>query len=64
MDTLSKVYILSWINNGFVKPTGVFSSIEEIREALKVRFDFIGENLPIENIDYRIDEFQFGLIND
>lgn len=63
MDTITKVYLLSWLSNGFAKPAGVFSSVEEINEALKTRFDFIGETLPIENIDYKIDEFQFGLID-
>lgn len=63
MDTLTKVYLLSWLSNGFAQPTGVFASIEEIKDALKVRFDFIGETLPTENIDYKINEFQFGLID-
>ncbi|HMS50787.1 MAG: hypothetical protein IPI59_00985 [Sphingobacteriales bacterium] len=64
MDTLSKVYLLSWLSNGVANPAGIFSSINEIKEALKVRFDFIGEILPIENVDYKINEFQFGLIDD
>ena len=63
MDTLTKVYLLSWLSNGEAKPAGIFSSVEEIKEALKVRFDFINEVLPTENVDYKVDEFQFGLID-
>lgn len=63
MDTLTKVYLLSWLSNGDAQPAGVFSSVEEIREAIKVHFDFIGETLPIENIDYKITDFQFGAID-
>ena len=64
MDILQKTYVLSFIDDKFLKPVGVFDSKEAIYEAINVRFSFINEPLPIEGLNFKIDEFQFNLIDD
>ncbi len=65
MDTLKPVFLLSWLSaNGEAQPAGVFESIEAAQEALQVRFAFINANLPVEDVDYKISEFAFNVIDD
>lgn len=64
MDTLKPVFLLSWLSADGAKPAGIFESIEAAQEAVKVRFDFINEVLPVQDVHYKISEFAFNVIDD
>lgn len=64
MDTLKPVFLLSWLSANSIKPVGIFESIEAAQEAVQIRFAFINEALPVQDVDYKISEFAFNVIDD
>jgi len=63
-DSLKRMYLLSYIKGSkALLSAGIFESKELAKEMLKVEFDFINEKTPIENKDYKIDEFVLNAID-